>query len=270
MITFTDVTKRYPGGTFAAHNVTFTVPAGSITALVGPSGAGKTTLLRMVNRMVDPDSGTITVNGRNIHDSDPVQLRRSIGYVLQEGGLLPHRNVLDNVALVAKLGGASTKESRERAVHHLGLVGIDGAMVRRYPHQLSGGQQQRVGVARALVGGADVLLMDEPFGAVDPMIRRDLQSETRRLQRDLGKTVLLVTHDIDEAFVLADQIIVLRQGGVIAQQGSPAELLGQPADDFVADLVGLTSGQRDLHVVEEHGVRLVRDSHGRFLGRVHT
>ncbi|WP_029069406.1 ABC transporter ATP-binding protein [Jonesia quinghaiensis] len=268
MITFENVNKTYPNGTTAALDVSFTVPAGSTVALLGPSGAGKTTLLRMVNRLVDPDSGRITVGDRDISQINPVTLRRSIGYVLQEGGLLPHKRVLDNVALVARLNGASKADARERAQRMLTLVGLDAELGSRFPHQLSGGQQQRVGVARALVGEADVMLMDEPFGAVDPMIRRELQAQTRRLQSELGKTVLLVTHDVDEAFSLADQIVVLRTGGSVAQYATPEELLTNPADDFVADLLGLSDGARDLHVVDRGGRALVTDGSGRFIGRV--
>ena len=257
MIEFRGVGKTYPDGTVAVQNVSFTVAAATITALVGTSGSGKTTLLRMVNRMVDPTSGTVLVDGRDVSGVDPVTLRRSMGYVLQEGGLLPHRTVTDNVATVPMLKGAAKRTARAAVADLLTRVGLDPALGSRYPAQLSGGQRQRVGVARALAADPDVLLMDEPFGAVDPIVRRDLQDELRRLQADLGKTVLLVTHDVDEAFRLGDEVIVLDKQARIAQHGTPAQILAAPADDFVRRFIGADSRERELRVVEQPDGRAV-------------
>ena len=257
VIEFRGVGKTYPDGTVAVQNVSFTVAAATITALVGTSGSGKTTLLRMVNRMVDPTSGTVLVDGRDVSGVDPVTLRRSMGYVLQEGGLLPHRTVTDNVATVPMLKGAAKRTARAAVADLLTRVGLDPALGSRYPAQLSGGQRQRVGVARALAADPDVLLMDEPFGAVDPIVRRDLQDELRRLQADLGKTVLLVTHDVDEAFRLGDEVIVLDKQARIAQHGTPAQILAAPADDFVRRFIGADSRERELRVVEQPDGRAV-------------
>ncbi|MDQ1105238.1 ABC transporter ATP-binding protein [Nocardioides zeae] len=266
MIEFRSVRKEYADGTVAVGDLSLVVPERSTTVLLGSSGCGKTTLLRMVNRMVDPTSGTVLVDGRDVKDQDRVRLRRSIGYVLQAGGLMPHRSVLDNVATVPRLEGATRRAAHARAAELLEVVGLDPALGRRYPGQLSGGQQQRVGVARALGADPDVLLMDEPFGAVDPIVRADLQAELRRLQAELGKTVLFVTHDVDEALRLGDEVVVLRAGGVVAQRGAPAELVAAPADDFVADFLGLRSRQRQLRVREQDGRRLVVDADGRPVG----
>lgn len=257
MIEFREVGKTYPDGTVAVDNVSFTVAAGTVLALVGTSGSGKTTLLRMVNRMVDPTNGTVLVGERDVSQIDPVTLRRSIGYVLQEGGLLPHRTVADNVATVPVLKGAAKRTARRAVAELLERVGLDSALASRYPSQLSGGQRQRVGVARALAADPDVLLMDEPFGAVDPIVRRDLQDELRRLQADLGKTVLLVTHDVDEAFRVGDEVIVLDKQARIAQRGTPAEILAAPAEDFVRRFIGADGGERELRVVEQPGGRAV-------------
>ncbi|MDF9714582.1 ATP-binding cassette domain-containing protein [Nocardioides sp. ChNu-153] len=266
MIEFRSVRKEYADGTVAVGDLSLVVPRGRTVVLLGSSGCGKTTLLRMVNRMVDPSAGTVLVDGADVRERDAVELRRSIGYVLQAGGLLPHRTVADNVATVPRLLGAGRREARARALELVELVGLDVALADRYPAQLSGGQQQRVGVARALGADPDVLLMDEPFGAVDPIVRADLQVELRRLQGELGKTVLFVTHDVDEAFALGDEVVILRAGGVVAQSGTPAEILADPADDFVADFVGLRSARRRLSVREENGSRLVVDASGRPLG----
>ncbi len=266
MITFDGVSKHYPGGTIAVDNVSFTVDDSSTVVLVGSSGSGKSTLLSMVNRMTDPTEGRVLIDGRDIASSNPVSLRRSIGYVLQSSGLLPHRTVLDNVATVPMLKGESRQGARRKALGFIELVGLDPAVAKRYPAQLSGGQQQRVGVARALAGEPEILLMDEPFGAVDPIVRLDLQKEVKRLQRELGKTILFVTHDIDEAFSLADKIVVLRPGGVIAQEATPAELITNPTDDFVANFIGLHSGARRLRVVQEGNDQLILDATGRILG----
>ncbi|MEJ4100695.1 ATP-binding cassette domain-containing protein [Corynebacterium mastitidis] len=262
MIQYEAVTKEYPGGTTAVSEFSLTVPQGTITALVGSSGSGKTTLLRMVNRMVEPSGGRVLVGGTDVREVDPVALRRSIGYVLQHGGLLPHRTVADNVATVPILQGTPRKAARLRAVELLERVGLDPSLGTRYPAHLSGGQQQRVGVARALAADPDVLLMDEPFGAVDPIVRRELQAELLHLQEGLGKTILFVTHDVDEAFRLGDEVVVLREGGVIAQRGTPAEILATPADDFVRNFVGSDRQDRRLTVRTVKDRAVAVDSHG--------
>ncbi|WP_309080740.1 ATP-binding cassette domain-containing protein [Zhihengliuella sp.] len=266
MLEFRSVSKTYKGGAVAVEDFSRTVSAGSITVLLGSSGCGKTTLLRMVNRMVDPTSGTVLVDGRDVAGADPVRLRRSIGYVLQAGGLLPHRDVLDNIATVPVLDGAGRRQARHAASELLERVGLDSELGRRYPGQLSGGQQQRVGVARALAADPEVLLMDEPFGAVDPIVRCELQDELSRLQRELRKTVLLVTHDVDEAFRLGDDVVVLQQGGRIAQAGTPAELLAAPADDFVRRFIGADRHERRIHEQEVGGRRILVDAAGRPIG----
>jgi osmoprotectant transport system ATP-binding protein len=240
------VTKRYPDGTIAVGDLTLCVPTGSVTVLVGSSGCGKTTTLRMINRMVEPTEGTISIDGRDVTSVPIAELRRGIGYVIQHVGLFPHRTVLDNVATVPKLLGWSKSRWRPRALELLELVGLDPRLAARYPSQLSGGQQQRVGVARALAADPPVLLMDEPFGAVDPVQRTQLQIEFQRLQRDLRKTVVFVTHDIDEALVVADRVAVMATGGVVVQYGTPTELLAAPADPFVADFLGVDRRLRQL------------------------
>ncbi len=270
MIEFESVTKQFPDGTVAVKDFSLILPTHKTTVFVGSSGCGKTTLLRMINRMIDPTSGRITIDGKDITDQDKVKLRRNIGYVLQASGLLPHRKVVDNVATVPMLNGVAKSEARAAALELLDKVGLDRALARRYPRQLSGGQQQRVGVARALASDPNILLMDEPFGAVDPIVRADLQAELNRLQADLGKTVVFVTHDIDEAFLLADQVVILKKGGVIAQAGTPAEILAHPADDFVASFVGADKGKRKLHVQRRtDGTELIVDEDGRPVGVLH-
>ncbi|MFD5599391.1 ABC transporter ATP-binding protein [Leucobacter sp. NPDC058333] len=266
MIEFERVSKVYPGGATAVHEFSCVIPSHRSVVLVGSSGSGKTTLMRMVNRMVDPTEGRVLIDGEDVRSRNPVELRRSIGYVLQQGGLLPHRTVADNIATVPVLTGTSRREARNAASELLERVGLDPAMGARYPAQLSGGQQQRVGVARALASDPNILLMDEPFGAVDPIVRRELQQELLRLQAELGKTILFVTHDIDEAFLLGDEVIVLETGGRIAQRGTPAEILGSPANDFVRDFVGADRGERRLHVVETDGERIAVDAAGRLVG----
>ncbi|GAA4433366.1 ATP-binding cassette domain-containing protein [Actinokineospora soli] len=246
MIEFHSVSKRYPDGTVAVDELTLTADEGRVTVLVGPSGCGKTTSLRMINRMVDATSGTIRVGGEDIRDRDPALLRRGIGYVIQHAGLFPHRTVLDNIATVPLLTGATRRAARARAEELLETVGLPAELGKRYPKQLSGGQQQRVGVARALAADPPVLLMDEPFSAVDPIVREDLQDELLRLQSDLGKTIVFVTHDIDEAVKLGDKVAVLRVGGRLAQFDTPAALLAAPVDDFVAAFVGRDRGYRAL------------------------
>ena len=240
-IEFSQVTKRY-GANTVVNNLTLNIPAGETTVFVGSSGCGKTTTLRMINRMVEPQEGTITIGGQNIADQDPYKLRRSIGYVMQSGGLLPHRTVLENVMTVPLLNGTSKSQAKERALDLLGTVGLDASLAQRYPAQLSGGQAQRVGVARALAADASILLMDEPFSAVDPIVRTELQEELLRLQGELHKTIVFVTHDIDEALFLGDNIAVFAPGGKLAQYGAPEEILTNPANDFVESFVSQSVG----------------------------
>ena len=268
MIRFDHVSKTYPGGTRAVEDFSLTVEQGSTTVFLGTSGCGKTTLMRMVNAMVTPTSGTVFVRGRDVAGEDPVRLRRSIGYVLQEGGLFPHRTIADNIATVPRLEGATKQASRERALELLTLVGLDREMADRYPAQLSGGQRQRVGVARALANRADILLMDEPFGALDPIVRAELQRELKEIQRALGTTILFVTHDVDEAFTLGDQVAVLSTGGHIEQVGTPTELLSSPASPFVAEFVGASRAARPVRVAGPGG--LVVDDAGTPVGTLTT
>jgi osmoprotectant transport system ATP-binding protein len=252
MIRLQGVGKTYPGGaggTVAVQELDLEVRRGELVVLVGPSGCGKSTTLKMINRLIEPTTGRIEIDGQDVTDSDPVELRRGIGYVIQQVGLFPHQRIEANVMTVPLLYGESKAVARERAHELLDLVGLDPAtFARRYPHQLSGGQRQRVGVARALAANPPVLLMDEPFGAVDPIVRVRLQEEFLRLQAELDKTVVLVTHDIDEAVTMGDRVAVFATGGRLAQYATPAELLAFPADDFVADFVGSERGLRRLSV----------------------
>ena len=268
MIRFDHVSKTYPGGTRAVDDFSLTVEQGSTTVFLGTSGCGKTTLMRMVNAMVTPTSGTVFVRGRDVAGEDPVRLRRSIGYVLQEGGLFPHRTIADNIATVPRLEGATKQASRERALELLELVGLDREMADRYPAQLSGGQRQRVGVARSLANRADILLMDEPFGALDPIVRAELQRELKEIQRALGTTILFVTHDVDEAFTLGDQVAVLSTGGRVEQVGTPTELLSSPASPFVAEFVGASRAARPVRIAGPGG--LVVDDTGTPVGTLTT
>ncbi len=270
MIEFRAVSKVYPDGTGAVKDFSLIVPSHQTVVLVGSSGSGKTTLMRMVNRMVEPTSGSVLIDDEDVRALDKVQLRRRIGYVLQASGLLPHRTVVDNVATVPLLNGVPKARARARAMELMDTVGLDRALARRYPAQLSGGQQQRVGVARALAADPNILLMDEPFGAVDPIVRAELQAELRRLQKELGKTTVFVTHDIDEAFALGDQVVILRKGGQVAQAGTPAQIMADPADDFVADFIGAGRSRRTLHVQEHGGRQIVVDSDGRPAGVLAT
>lgn len=266
MIEFRSVTKRFPDGTVAVDDFSLVIPARKTTVLVGSSGSGKTTLLRMINRMVEPSSGDILIDGESVRDRDPVKLRRSIGYVMQNGGLLPHLTVIDNVATVPVLNGVPRRQARERALELLDTVGLDRSLAKRYPSQLSGGQQQRVGVARGLAADPNILLMDEPFGAVDPIVRAELQQETIRLQDELDKTVVFVTHDIDEAFLIGDQVVILEKGAQIAQIGSPSEITEAPASDFVASFIGAERGTRALHAKSTARGTVLVDGAGRTQG----
>src|SRR5829696_1245333 len=238
MIEFRGVTKQFPDGTVAVEGVDIVIPPHRTTVLVGSSGSGKTTLLRMINRMIDPTSGQVLIDGTDVATLDPVNLRR----------------------------GERKRDAYAHALELLDTVGLDRGLADRYPSQLSGGQQQRVGVARGLAVDPNILLMDEPFGAVDPIVRAELQQELLRLQGELGKTIVFVTHDIDEAFLLGDQVVILQQGGRISQAASPAEILANPADAFVADFVGVDRGKRALHLTEVEGRSVVVDADGRPAG----
>jgi osmoprotectant transport system ATP-binding protein len=238
MIEFRNASKNY-GDVVALHSFSATIPSRTITVLMGLSGSGKTTAIRMVNKMVIPSSGQVLIDGEDVATRDAVQLRRSIGYVMQDVGLLPHKTVLQNVVLIAVIAGQSRDDAESNARAMLSLVGIDPASFDRFPSQLSGGQQQRVGVARALATKPNILLMDEPFGAVDPIVREELQVELCRIQRELGLTILFVTHDRHEALSIADQLIVMSNAGTIEQSGSPKELTAKPANEFVRKILGL-------------------------------
>ncbi|OBK49273.1 proline/glycine betaine ABC transporter ATP-binding protein [Mycobacterium kubicae] len=256
MITFADVSKVFTNGATAVDKLSIEIPAGELTVFVGPSGCGKTTALRMINRMVEPTSGTITVDGADVSTVNPVALRRGIGYVIQNAGLMPHQRVIDNVATVPVLKGQSRRAARAAAYQVLERVGLDPKLATRYPAQLSGGEQQRVGVARALAADPPILLMDEAFSAVDPVVRHELQSEMLRLQNQLHKTTVFVTHDIDEAVRLADKVAVFGPGGVLQQYDPPARLLSHPANDFVAKFIGLGRGYRWLQLLDATGLPL--------------
>jgi len=246
-IVFRDVTKRYPGReTAAVQHLSLTVPAGDICMLVGPSGAGKTTAMKLVNRLIDFDEGDITIDGRSVRDLDATELRRGIGYVIQQVGLFPHMTVGDNVAVVPKLLGWPKSRIRDRVAELIELVGLEAGDGDRYPSQLSGGQRQRVGLARALAADPPVLLMDEPFGALDPITRARLQQELRRLHARIPKTVIFVTHDIDEAITMGDRIAILREGGMLVQYDTPDAILARPADEFVAQFIGEDRALRRL------------------------
>lgn len=246
MITFNNVTKHYDDGTVVVDGLNLVAPGGKITVLVGPSGCGKTTSLRMINRLVEPSSGTILLNGESTAQMDVVQLRRRIGYVIQNAGLFPHKNIIDNIATTAMLNGVTKSKARSRAAELLEVVGLAPQLAKRYPWQLSGGQQQRVGVARALAADPEFMLMDEPFSAVDPVVREQLQEEFLRIQKEVSKTIIMVTHDIDEAMKLGDRVAVLKPGGKLAQLATPAELLNAPQSEFVADFIGRDRGYRKL------------------------
>ena len=234
-----EATKVYPGADSpAVDRLSLEVPAGEVCVLVGPSGCGKTTAMRLVNRMLELTSGDVLIGGRSVLEREPAALRREIGYVIQQVGLFPHRSVAENIATVPRLLGWDGARTEKRIDELLELIGLDRTLRTRYPGQLSGGQRQRVGVARALAADPPLLLMDEPFGAIDPITRARLQDEFLRLQAEIRKTIVFVTHDIDEAIKMGDRIAVLREGGILAQYATPAELLEKPADDFIARFVG--------------------------------
>jgi osmoprotectant transport system ATP-binding protein len=256
LITFESVTKRYPGGTVAVDRLDLEIPDGQTMVLVGPSGCGKTTTLRMINRLIEPTSGRILLDGRDIQQSNPSTLRRGIGYVIQQSGLFPHRTIEDNIGTVPLLIGWGKGRARARARELMALVGLDESLASRYPYQLSGGQQQRVGVARALAADPPVLLMDEPFSAVDPIVRATLQDELLRLQAELHKTVVLVTHDVEEAIKVGDQVAIYRPGGRIAQLDKPERLLAAPADSYVENFLGFDRGIRRLSFLAASGLAL--------------
>lgn len=273
MISFESVTKTYPGPSRSAADVvavddtSFRVDTGTITVLAGSSGCGKTTLLRMVNRMVTPTSGRVLMNDDDIARLNPVQLRRKIGYVMQHAGLLPHKTVAENIAVVPRLNGATRAEAKRCVDRMLELVELSTDMADRYPAELSGGQAQRVGVACALADEPKILLMDEPFGAVDPLVRTGLQQQLLDIQRELGTTMLFVTHDMNEALRLGHQIILLAEQGRIMQQGSPAQLVKQPANAFVEEFLGLNAVDKTLTTrTTEDGRTMVVDAHGRPAG----
>jgi osmoprotectant transport system ATP-binding protein len=246
-IVFDRVSKRYPGREEQAlHELSLAIPAGTFCVLVGPSGGGKTTALKMVNRLITFDDGDIRIDGRSVRELPAVELRRGIGYVIQQTGLFPHVTVADNIATVPRLLGWEKARIRSRTAELLELVGLEAGDGKRYPAQLSGGQRQRVGLARALAADPPLLLMDEPFGALDPITRARLQQELRRLHREVAKTVIFVTHDIDEAILMGDRIAILREGGTLAQYDTPDAILAHPADEFVERFIGEDRALRRL------------------------
>lgn len=266
VIIFSDVTVQYPGQDApAVERFSLEAPSGKVTVLLGSSGCGKTTLLQCVNQLVTPNSGTVTIDGRDVREEHPTQLRRSIGYVLQHSGLLPHRTVADNIATVLRLNGVKKSEARQRAFEAAERVGLGPELMSRFPNQLSGGQQQRVAVARALAPDPSILLMDEPFGAVDPIVRRGLQDQLLALQEDLAKTILLVTHDVTEALTLGDRIALLQKGGELAQVGSPEELAMEPANSFTERFMGVTRATLGVRRAAD-GRRFAVDDRGAFVG----
>lgn len=266
MITFESITKVYPSGSKAVDDFSLQIECGETLVMVGSSGSGKTTLLRMVNRMEEPDSGRVLINNEDIRTVNPVLLRRRIGYVPQNPGLMPHQSVLANAAITQRLQGASRSAANAKAAEYLDLVNIDRSLWDRYPSQLSGGQAQRVAVARALAGESKILLMDEPFGAVDPIVRRELQEQLMAVQAHLHKTILFVTHDIEEAFLLGTHVVILREGGQIAQHGTPQDISAHPQNDFVRAFIGDHHSERKLSVSREGGRNIVYDEGGRPLG----
>ena len=256
-VRFENATKRYGNSAEAAvERLNLEVPAGEVCVLVGPSGCGKTTAMRLVNRTVELSEGDVLIGGDSVRDRDPAKLRREIGYVIQEVGLFPHRTVAENIGAVPQLLGWKKDRTKARTSELLELIGLDPELGERYPTQLSGGQQQRVGVARALAADPLVMLMDEPFGAIDPIARERLQNEFLRLQAEIRKTVLFVTHDIDEAIKMGDRIAIMRKGGHLAQFATPAELLMAPADEFVEDFVGADRALKRLALMRVSDIDL--------------
>ena len=279
VITFDGVSKVFPDGTVAVDDLTLELETGKLTVFVGPSGCGKTTSLRMINRMIHPTSGRVTIDGKDVASQDEALLRRNIGYVIQAAGLFPHRTIVQNIMTVPALVGTNKKKAKATALELMARVGLPESMADRYPVQLSGGQQQRVGVARALAADPNVMIMDEPFSAVDPIVREQLQAEFLRLQSELGKTIAMVTHDIDEAIKLGDKVAIFQEGGHLAQYATPQEILEKPANDFVAGFVGRDRGFRSLSFDSAGSLtvipvsealsgaeRLVLDENGRPLG----
>ena len=258
---FKDVTKRYAGAPAPAiENLSFTVPAGEVCVLVGPSGCGKTTAMRLVNRMIQLSSGDIMIDGKSVLGRPEVQLRREIGYVIQQVGLFPHLNINDNIGTVPKLLGWDKKRIATRSAELLELIGLPAEMGKRYPSQLSGGQRQRIGVARALAADPPLMLMDEPFGAIDPINRDNLQNQFLRLQDEIRKTIVFVTHDIDEAIKMGDRIAILREGGELVQYDTPDNILANPASEFVAQFVGADRGLKRLALTRLSDVELDQGS----------
>ena len=260
VVAFERVTKRYPGGSdqAAVDDLTFTIPAGQICVLVGPSGSGKTTTMKMVNRLIEPTSGRVTIDGTDVMSLPAVELRRRIGYVIQQVGLFPHLTVAENVAVVPRLLRWKEQRTRDRVEELLDLVGLEPATYRaRYPAELSGGERQRVGVVRAMAADPAVMLMDEPFGAVDPIRRDRLQNEFLRLQAKVRKTIVFVTHDVDEAIKMADRIAILQKGGILAQYDTPDAILANPASEFVERFVGADRGLKRLSLGRVQDVPLI-------------
>ncbi|ASB87303.1 betaine/proline/choline family ABC transporter ATP-binding protein [Bacillus sonorensis] len=253
MLKLDNVSKVYKGGKKAVSNINLDIEKGEFIVFIGPSGCGKTTTMKMINRLIEPTSGSIYINGENILDQDPVELRRKIGYVIQQIGLFPHMTIQQNIALVPKLLKWPEEKRKERAEELLQLVDMGPEYLNRYPHELSGGQQQRIGVLRALAAEPPLILMDEPFGALDPITRDSLQEEFKKLQKSLNKTIVFVTHDMDEAIKLADRIVILRAGEIV-QVGTPDEILRNPADEFVEEFIGkdrLLQSRPDIERVEQ-------------------
>lgn len=251
MLEFNNVTKRYGGGKPALSNLNLKIEKGEFVCFIGPSGCGKTTTMKMVNRLISVTEGSILVNGKSIQEQDPVELRRSIGYVIQQVGLMPHMTIKENIVLVGTLLNWSKEKKDERARQLLKLVNLPEDYLDKYPHELSGGQQQRIGVLRALAADPPLILMDEPFGALDPITRDSLQEEFKKLQKELGKTIVFVTHDMDEALKLADRVVIMREGEVV-QADTPEEILRNPANEFVEEFLGkdrLIQGRPDVTTV---------------------
>ncbi|AXN36943.1 betaine/proline/choline family ABC transporter ATP-binding protein [Peribacillus butanolivorans] len=253
MLKIENVSKVYKGGKKAVKNITLDIKKGEFICFIGPSGCGKTTTMKMINRLIEPSEGKILINGENIMEKDPVELRRQIGYVIQQIGLFPHMTILENITLVPKLLKWSDQEKKERALELLQLVDMGPEYLERYPYELSGGQQQRIGVLRALASNPPLILMDEPFGALDPITRDALQEEFKNLQRTLNKTIVFVTHDMDEAIKLADRIVILKAGEIV-QVGTPDEILRNPANEFVEEFIGkerLLQTRPNVQLVEQ-------------------